>query len=138
MKIVHSDIEKVRLFILNAQGHECPMCEGNLRAKTTTKRPALDHNHDTGFIRGVLCISCNGCEGRIMKRAKIAAGKGNNAILWLKRMIAYLEKHETPQWGTETRRGLIHPTHKTENEKRLARLAKAKKVRAKAKAASKK
>lgn len=136
MKIAHSDIEKVRLFIMKEQGYKCPMCLSALRSKTTTKRPALDHNHVTGYIRGVLCLSCNGCEGRIMKRAKIGAGRDNDPILWLKRMISYLEKHETPQWGTASRVGLIHPTYKSENQKRLDRLAKAKKARARAKAVS--
>lgn len=137
MKITHAQVLSVRVKILAAQGHECPLCHHPLRSKTTKKKPALDHNHDTGYIRGVLCINCNGSEGRIMRRAKIAAGQGNDPLEWLKRMCAYLEEHKIPKWSAPGRRGLIHPTHKTENEKRLSRLAKAKTARRRRTAAAK-
>lgn len=131
-KISHSQIEAVRLKIGLIQESICPLCKSKMRGK---KAPCLDHDHKTGFIRGVLCLTCNGAEGRIMKRAGIAAGKGNDPVEWLQRMADYLDSHRTPHWSAQGRTGLIHPLHKTENEKRLDRLAKAKKVRAKAKAA---
>lgn len=129
MKIATSQIEAVRIGVLRQQDYKCPLCEHPLRGQTTKKRPCLDHDHATGFIRGVLCITCNGAEGRIMKRAKIAAGKDEDPIRWLQRMIDYLEHHSARKLGTR----LTHPMHRTENEKRLARLEKAKKARAAAK-----
>ena len=133
MKISHRQIEKVRVFIMGQQEHKCPLCHAPLRGGTTKKKPALDHDHDTGFIRGVLCLHCNGMEGKIIRAAQRGAGKGNDALAWLHRMIDYLDLHSTPQWSAPGRRGLIHPLHKTENDKRLARLAKAKAKRRAAK-----
>ena len=133
MKISHSQIEKVRVFIMTQQGHKCPLCGSPLRGGTTKKKPALDHNHDTGFIRGVLCLNCNGIEGKIIRYAKRAAGKDNDPVEWLKSLTQYLMHHRVPQWSAPGRRGLIHPLHKTENEKRLTRLAKAKAKRRAAK-----
>lgn len=43
-----------RLYIL--QGGVCYICE---RANGATKRLAVDHNHDTGEVRGLLCGPCN-------------------------------------------------------------------------------
>lgn len=134
MKITAAQIPRVRDFILIKQEHTCPLCQHPMKQHGTKKTPCLDHSHKTGYIRGVLCVACNGAEGRIMKRAAVAAGAGADSLEWLSRMVAYLEAHRAPQWGTRGRKGLIHPTHKTENDKRLDRLAKAKKVRAAAKA----
>jgi len=133
MKITHSQIEKVRVFIMNHQGNKCPLCGSPLRNQTTRKKPALDHDHDTGFIRGVLCLNCNGMEGKIINAAKRAIGKQGDPVAWLAALVEYLKLHRLPQWSAPGRRGLIHPTHKTENEKRLARLAKAKAKRTAAK-----
>ena len=48
---------------------------------------------------------------------------------WLFRLLKYYERHQTPQHG-----GILHPTHKTEAEKRLARNKKARERRAALKA----
>lgn len=42
--------------LLAAQGHVCAICE---RATGRTKRLAVDHDHDTGAVRGILCSQCN-------------------------------------------------------------------------------
>lgn len=38
------------------QAGSCAICQ---RAKGITKRLAVDHNHDTGAVRGLLCTTCN-------------------------------------------------------------------------------
>ncbi len=128
MKIKMADLPKVRHAILTTQAFKCPLCRQPL-GPNTKKKPSVDHNHATGYIRGVLCVNCNGMEGKIWNLARRAVGKGNDPRLWLQRLIEYHEMHRTPRWGNETRQGLIYPTFKTKNEKRLATLAKAKRRR---------
>ncbi len=128
MKLKAKDLPKVRQAIMRAQGMKCPLCQQPL-GSNTKKKPALDHNHTTGYIRGVLCVNCNGKEGKCWNAARTAAGKGNSPYDWLKRLIAYHDAHNVPQWGNSTRKGLIYPTFKSKNEKRLATLAKAKRRR---------
>lgn len=101
----------------------CPLCTGALRANSK-KTPALDHDHTTGYLRDVLCLNCNGIEGKIHNLARRA--KGDLAVAgWLSNLIAYYQRHSTPQHG-----GVLHHTHKTPEEKRLQALAKAKLRRA--------
>jgi len=74
---------------------------------------ALDHDHQTGKIRGVLHISCNATEGRIMNlitRTKCANDK-EHKLEFLAKMIKYISEEHSE---------IIHPTHKSDNEiKRL-------------------
>lgn len=109
--------------LVKRQGNKCAIC-----GHPFTRRdiPVLDHCHDTGHIRGALHNSCNGAEGRIKSKAQL----GHTGISPYKYLIglgAYLEKHSTPQIQ------LIHPMHKTDDQKRLQRNAKARKARAKKK-----
>ena len=61
--------------LVDAQGGKCPICR---------KRPAtqVDHDHDTGRIRGVLCLYCN---------AALGAFHDDPALI--SKAIAYIEKH---------------------------------------------
>lgn len=42
--------------ILAEQGGGCGICG---RAPTPGKRHAVDHDHQTGYVRGLLCFMCN-------------------------------------------------------------------------------
>ena len=42
--------------LLETQSRLCAICKGPSR---NGKALAIDHNHDTGFIRGLLCNNCN-------------------------------------------------------------------------------
>lgn len=108
--------------ILKQQNYKCAICGGSLNA-TATKRPALDHDHQTGFVRGVLCINCNGIEGKVFNLARRARAD-NTEFQWLVNLARYWQKYQTPQHG-----GILHHTHKSEEEKRLARNLKARKKR---------
>lgn len=120
-----SEVPVVRERIKKSQGDKCAIC-----GQPFTKRdiPVLDHDHDTGIIRGVLHASCNGAEGKIKIKA-MRGHAGVSAYLYLIGLGKYLARHEM------NRTHLIHPTHLTEAEKRekrnkKARLARARKKRA--------
>jgi hypothetical protein len=61
--------------LVKAQGGVCPIC---------LKRPAtqVDHDHDTGEIRGVLCLYCNAALGAFHDDPDLIA-----------KAIAYVERH---------------------------------------------
>jgi hypothetical protein len=48
--------------ILEAQGGRCYICQ---RATGKTRRLAVDHDHKTGFVRGLLCKPCNRMLGHL-------------------------------------------------------------------------
>lgn len=52
------DLEDMR----SAQGHRCAMCNSEEEA---SPRGVLyiDHDHDTGAVRGLLCSNCNSAFG---------------------------------------------------------------------------
>jgi hypothetical protein len=124
MRIKYAEVGKYREEFSAAQGHRCAICQ---QVVPETSR-VLDHCHTSGLFRAMLCRNCNGLEGKILTRAR--QGQRQFDPKWfLKRVLAYWETHHdaTPEHG------LIHPTFKTPDEKRLARNAKARAARAKAK-----
>jgi len=51
------DYEKERAIFFKKQRGKCGICK---RLQTEFKRRLnLDHNHKTGFLRGLLCFYCN-------------------------------------------------------------------------------
>ena len=129
-RIKASQAAQVREALLKRQGYRCPLCDGTMRSNSK-KQPVLDHDHKTGFLRDVLCRNCNGIEGKVFNLARRA--KGDLTVEeWLRNLLNYYKLHSTPQHG-----GIFHHTHKTAEEKRLARNAKARARRAAAKAANK-
>jgi len=136
VKVPPKDLEKVRVAILGMQKGVCPLCLGEIGPGK--KKPAMDHDHQTGYLRGVLCLYCNGMLGKVENASRKAAGKHNDNLWWLANALEYLLKHNTPQWSVPgVRWGLIYPTHKTPEDKRLKRLEKAKAKRRKAAALKK-
>lgn len=61
-----------------AQGGGCAICGG----ESPRGRLAVDHNHDTGGVRGLLCASCN---------TGLGSFKDNPHLLT--KAIRYLEEH---------------------------------------------
>lgn len=43
--------------MLRAQNYKCAICE--IGFETLSKNPSIDHCHDRGIVRGLLCPSCN-------------------------------------------------------------------------------
>lgn len=136
MKLLKSQVAAIREKIKAEQNQECVLCgvsftkrkrnpkTGKLVAAFTA---TLDHCHKHGYVRAVLCNNCNGKEGKILKLAT-ACQRDGTPLEFLQRLVDYLTKHTTPQTP------YIHPDHKSDDEKRLARNKKARLARVKAKA----
>jgi len=66
--------------ILQSQGGVCAVC----KMDRGTRRMAVDHDHKTNKVRGLLCQFCNTALGKFLDNVEI-----------LKRAILYLEKNST-------------------------------------------
>lgn len=121
MRIKIGDIPAYRHKYSLDQGGKCWLCDIDL----STVTPCLDHDHESGRLRGVLCQNCNGIEGKIHNLAR-RGKRGKTKVDFLERILRY--------WNNFSGcpREYIHPTHKTEDEKRLRRNKKARERRKKA------
>jgi len=118
MRMKNKDIKEFREMMVEDQQGICPLC--NRRFSTMNPRDVCaDHCHDTGFMRGALCRNCNGNLGRVEGLAN-RSKRGLSKISWLVNAVGYLEDRKVPKYDS------IHPTFKTEGEKRTLRNKKAK------------
>ena len=111
----------------NVQHGLCPLC-GKVIDTTVKGEGVLDHDHDTGEIRGVLHRSCNAAEGKISNAAArwgAKSSKYDDIIPYLESLVFYLK-----QPGT----GMMYAMHKTVDEKKDDRNKKMREARAAAKA----
>jgi len=127
-KLKVSEVPHARTVLLRKQQNTCPLCGGKMGPKD--KQPTLDHCHRRGFVRDVLCRHCNGMEGKVWNIARRAMK--DHEVEWLLNLAEYWKRHSVPQHG-----GVLHPSHKTEAEKRLARNKKAQAGRKNARSSSK-
>lgn len=107
--------------LLAKQDGKCAICGIDLPS-AADKDACLDHDHKTGFVRGVLCRNCNGIEGKIYNLANRAKRK-ETVSAWLESLLLYYNTHTLKPTMVE------HPSHKNEDEKRLRRNALARKRR---------
>lgn len=68
--------------LLGRQGGKCAIC-GYSKRSAKDKRLAVDHDHDTGKLRGLLCGKCN-----------TAIGMLNDSLTLLGAAAIYLAKHK--------------------------------------------
>lgn len=66
--------------LLKAQDGQCALC---LQPPPSGERLHVDHDHDTGTVRGLLCFHCNTALGRIERAT-------------LPRVLAYLSRRLAP------------------------------------------
>jgi len=112
--------------LIEAQDGKCAICEIDLRA-LPVRDVCLDHCHKRGHVRAALCRNCNGIEGKIYNLAN-RGKRGRTPDDFLERVLRYWGSHSNPE------NPVYHPSHRTEEEKRLERNRKARLRRAKAQA----
>jgi Recombination endonuclease VII len=66
--------------LLDSQNGTCAICKATDGGKYGF---AVDHNHDTGAVRGILCISCN-----------TGLGRFGDSLPLLETAATYLRRHE--------------------------------------------
>ncbi|MNJ09320.1 Recombination endonuclease VII [compost metagenome] len=95
---------------LREQGGLCPLCNKPIDLNIL-REGVVDHDHNTGEVRGVLHRGCNGAEGKVANSVGRWAGTGmqyDRIIPWLENLLAYLKREGT---------GWMYPTHQTAEEK---------------------
>jgi len=121
-RLTASQTKPYRDNLLAKQAGRCRLCGD----KVAKGEEVLDHDHKTGRCRGVLHRGCNAMLGHIennMPRHKLTnTGR-------LARFLAGVVQYISDDYSDRP----FHSTHRTEEEKRLKRNAKARKARAKAK-----
>jgi hypothetical protein len=105
-KLRQSELGGYRDALLARQQGICPVC-----GKRIEEDGVLDHDHKTGRIRAVLHRGCNRAEGKVLRALQWAGGA---TPATLRRLASYLEA----DWSDRP----LHPTHKTETDKRLRTL----------------
>lgn len=116
LRLKQSQLAAWRAERVEANGGRCALC------KLPIKKPVADHCHTTGHLRDAICAACNSLLGRVENNYRRYGVQ--NLSAFLHGAAAYLQRHSTPQHG------LLHPLHKTPDDKRLARNAKARAARA--------
>lgn len=73
--------------MLKNQGYKCVICGGELflfgDLKNRNKVASIDHDHDTGKVRGLLCNDCN-----------IGLGKFKDNPEYPLKAASYLKEHK--------------------------------------------
>ncbi len=114
MKLKQKDIKPTRERLLLQQGNLCAVC--GLIINVTDA--VLDHDHKTGLVRAVLHRNCNAFLGRIENNAPRHCITGLTD--WLNGCALYLLTSDL------IKTDMIHPTHRTQEEKKERNKIKAK------------
>jgi len=59
LKFYYGITEKEYESMLEAQGGKCAICKNPPKGGSRSKHLHIDHDHDSGKIRGLLCLRCN-------------------------------------------------------------------------------
>lgn len=90
--------------LIEKQGGACAVCG---RADWNGKAPHVDHDHLTGNIRGILCVSCNFAVGHVHDDPKIAQALSD----YLKKFSDHIKKaianEPQPSAGNDGEKGRI-------------------------------
>lgn len=100
----------------------CPLCALPIDL-SIPRQAVVDHDHETGEVRAVLCRSCNACEGKV----KNAVGRWGTKKVQMSLIVPYLERLLT--YYKQPGLGVIYAQHQTPEEKKQAELAKRRRAR---------
>lgn len=106
-RLTQREIADYRLQLLQAQSGLCALCGEPI----LPGQAVLDHDHETGHIRGVLHRGCNALEGQIvnsMPRNQLTDARLQEIF---RRWTAY-HMVQRPE---------LHPTHRTDEERAALR-----------------
>ena len=113
-----TEVAKVRNQMLAQQGGRCAIC----KLPCSESQAVLDHDHGSGAIRAALHRGCNALLGKLENNHKRYGVPSVHAFA--NGVAAYLTQH------TFNITGLLHPSYRSEDERRVARNAKARATRA--------
>lgn len=125
-KLKNSEVKPTRDRLWAANRQRCGLCGLPLAQQDAV----LDHCHERGHVRDSIHRRCNSLLGKLENNApRFGFPKNNPGLLaaFLQGAGPYLAKN------AHSRHGLIHPLHKTEEEKKAKRALAQRVRRAKAK-----
>jgi len=107
VRLRQRDIADYRLQLLQAQKGLCALCGEAILPGSAV----LDHDHQTGHIRGVLHRGCNALEGQIVNSLPRNQITEAQLLEIFQRWTAY-HMQQYPE---------LHPTHRTPEERQALR-----------------
>lgn len=121
VKLKSTQLAAYRKEAAAAQGHKCQLCGKPFGSKAPYD-PVLDHDHKTGAVRGVIHRGCNSLYGKVENNAPRFGV--HDLASFTNGCAQYQRRHMTNVTG------LIHPLHKTAEEKKAATATRRKKAAA--------
>lgn len=118
LRLKSSEVSSYRETKLAEQGGRCSLCGDVIE----DGKAVLDHDHKTGHVRGVLHSGCNSMLGHIENNRPRYSLLGARLLRWCAAVFKYIHTDYSDQ--------PLHPTHRTEDEKRLLKNKRARKARA--------
>jgi DNA-binding sugar fermentation-stimulating protein len=106
MKIKHREIVDYRNLFLEQQQRRCALCNEPIDGDAV-----LDHCHKTGRLRRTLHRGCNSMLGKIENNMARSQMTNERLREFAKRLVLYIES----EWDD-----IVHPTHKTPEERKMA------------------
>jgi hypothetical protein len=99
-----SEVADYRNQLLAIQNHMCCLCNEIIE----DGKAVLDHDHRTGHVRGVLHRGCNAMEGVLINNM------ARNLMTWarLQELFRNIEAYQAQQ------QPVLHPTHRTPEERK--------------------
>lgn len=103
MKLKYREVAEYRQQQLSRQNYTCALCNEQIEGDAV-----LDHDHKTGLVRQVLHRGCNALLGKLENNLARNLMTESRLQNWLINFMAYTQTAHTQ---------LVHPTHKTKEQK---------------------